>query len=138
MFFLLSFSICFLEDIYILHMSSNYFHFLTVITVSVTQSCWDPMDLPVKRTLQARILAWVAIHYSKGSSQHRGSSQSYLSLLLWRQNSLPFKPSGKPYRQSKQLSFITHLLSAKSYGRTFIDTIFISCNSCMRMRLFIS
>ena len=49
----------------------------------VTQSCptlWDPMDhsLPgssVRGILQARILEWVAIPFSRGSSQPRDGTQ---------------------------------------------------------------
>ena len=42
--------------------------------VNVTQSCptlWDPMDYTVHGILQARILEWVAMPSSKGSSQPR-------------------------------------------------------------------
>ena len=50
-----------------------------VLCVLVTQSCltlWDPMDCsspgsPVHGILQARILEWVAIPFSRGSSQPR-------------------------------------------------------------------
>ena len=53
------------------------------VKVSVTQSCltfWDPMDcsLPcssVHGILQARILEWVAIPFSKGPSQPRDQTQ---------------------------------------------------------------
>ena len=47
----------------------------------VAQSCptlWDPVDLPgssVHGILQARILEWVAISFSKGSSQPRDRTQ---------------------------------------------------------------
>ena len=42
--------------------------------VKVTWSCpthWDPMDYTVHGILQARILEWVAIPFSRGSSQPR-------------------------------------------------------------------
>ena len=42
--------------------------------VKVTQSCptlCDPMDYIVHRILQARMLAWVAFPFSRGSSQPR-------------------------------------------------------------------
>ena len=46
--------------------------------VKVAQSCptlWGPMDYTVHRILQARILEWVAIPFSRGSSQPRDRTQ---------------------------------------------------------------
>ena len=69
--------------------------------VSVTQSCptlWDPMDCSppvssVHEILQARILEWVAISFSKGPSQPRDRTQvSYIE-----GDSLRSKPLGKPF-----------------------------------------
>ena len=60
------------------------FQFLYVIAlwkkvkVKVAQSCltlWDPMDYTVHGILQARILKWVAVCFSKGSSQPRDWTQ---------------------------------------------------------------
>ena len=48
------------------------------LKVKVTQSyptLFDPMDYIVRGVLQARILEWVAVPFSKGSSQHRGQTQ---------------------------------------------------------------
>ena len=45
--------------------------------VKVAQSCptlWDPMNYTVHGILQARILDWVAFHFSRGSSQTQGSN----------------------------------------------------------------
>ena len=69
--------------------------------VSVTQSCptlWDPMDCSppvssVHEILQARILEWVAISFSKGPSRPRDRTQvSYIE-----GDSLRSKPLGKPF-----------------------------------------
>ena len=49
-----------------------------VVKVKVTQLClilWDPMDYTVHGILQARILEWVALPFSKGFSQPRGQTQ---------------------------------------------------------------
>ena len=46
--------------------------------VKVTQSCLtlcDPMDCTVHGILQARILEWVAVPFSKGSSQPRDQTR---------------------------------------------------------------
>jgi len=69
------------------------------------QSCLtlcDPTDysLPgfcVHGVLQARILEWVAIPSSRGSSRPRGSNLSFLHLLPWLVGSLPQAPPGKPH-----------------------------------------
>ena len=47
----------------------------TAVLVKVTQSCptlCDPKDYTVHGFLQARILEWVAIPFSRESSQPRG------------------------------------------------------------------
>ena len=52
------------------------------VKVKVTQLCpalWDPMDYIVHGILQARILEWVAVPFSGGSSQPRDPIQvSYI------------------------------------------------------------
>ena len=48
------------------------------LKVKVAQSCpilCDPMDYRVHGILQARILEWVAVPFSRGSSQPRGRTQ---------------------------------------------------------------
>ena len=45
-----------------------------MVKVKVTQLCpalCDPMDCTVHKILQARILEWVAVPFSRGSSQLR-------------------------------------------------------------------
>ena len=59
----------------------------------------NPMDciLPgssVHGILQARILEWVAISFSRGFFQPR--DQTVLCLLHWQAHSLPLAPPGKP------------------------------------------
>ena len=62
--------------------------------VKVVQSCatlCDPMDYIVHGIIQARILEWVAVPFSRGSSQPRhGTWVSCIS------NSLPAEPPGEP------------------------------------------
>ena len=45
--------------------------------------------------LQTRIRAWVAVSYSRGSSQPRDRTLSLLHLLCWRVSSLPLASPGK-------------------------------------------
>ena len=69
------------------------------VCVLVTQSCQtlcDPMDCSppgssVHGILQARILEWIAISFSKGSSQPRDWTRS----PALQADSLPFEPQGK-------------------------------------------
>ena len=72
--------------------------------LSVLSRVWlcDPMDwsLPgssVHGIFQARILEWVAISWSRGSSQPRKSNLCLLHLLQWQANSLPLQHLGSPY-----------------------------------------
>ena len=65
------------------------------VKVKVTQLCptlCDPMDYAVHGILQARILEWVAVPFSRGSSQPRDWTQ--VSAL--QVDSLPAEPQGKP------------------------------------------
>ena len=69
-------------------------------TCLIAQSCpilCDPVDCSppgssVHGILQARILEWIAISFSKGSSQPKDRTH-ILSLVA---DSLPAEPSGKP------------------------------------------
>ena len=75
-------------------------HQMVKMKVLVTQMCltlFNSMDfsLPgfsVHGFLQARILGWVAISFSRGSSQPRTEPRS----LGWQADSLPWEPPGKP------------------------------------------
>ena len=69
------------------HMHSfSLFFFFTAVCVSVAQSCLtlcDPVDcsppgFSVHRILQARMLEWVAISFSRGSSQPRDKTRVFL------------------------------------------------------------
>ena len=64
--------------------------------MKVAQLCLtlcDPMDYTVLGILQARILEWVAVPFSKGIFPAQGSN---LGLLHCRQILLPAEPPGKP------------------------------------------
>ena len=70
----------------------------------VAKSCWtlcnptdySPPDSSVCGISQARILEWVAMTSSRGSSQTQGSNMHPLCLLHWQASSLPLGPPGKP------------------------------------------
>ena len=69
------------------------------VHVQLCPTLWDPMDcsLPgssVHGVFQVRILEWVAISSSRGSSRPR--DQTYVSYISWQAGSLPIVPSGKP------------------------------------------
>jgi len=49
---------------------------------------------PVHGILQARILEWAAISFSRGSTQ--GSNPRLLHLLHWKADSLPLSHLGSP------------------------------------------
>ena len=55
----------------------------------------DPMDYTVHGILQARILEWIAIPFSRGSSQSRDGTQIDPGLPHYRWT-LPAEPPGKP------------------------------------------
>ena len=53
---------------------SCYVHAKVKVAQSYPTLC-DPMEYTVHGNLQARILEWVAVPFSKGSSQHRDQTQ---------------------------------------------------------------
>ena len=65
------------------------------VKVKVAQSCLtlcDPMDYTIHGILQARIWEWLAVPFSRGSSQPRDRPRS----LVLQADSLPIEPPGKP------------------------------------------
>ena len=51
----------------------------------------------VPRILQARMLEWVAMHFSRGSSRPRDRTHVHLlHFLTWQEGSLPLALPGKP------------------------------------------
>ena len=63
--------------------------------VKVTQSCptlCDPMNYTVHGVFQARILEWVAVPFSRGSSQPRKQTRVFTLHV----DSLPVELPGKP------------------------------------------
>ena len=56
-----------------------------------------PLGSPVHRIFQARILEWVAISFSKGSSWTRDQIQVSCVYLHWQGGSLPLAPPEKPW-----------------------------------------
>ena len=82
-----------------------------VVKVKVAQSrltLCDPIDcsLPgssVNRTLQARILEWVAFPFSRGSSEPKDQTQVSLIAGEGAEPALPAEPPGKPILLSLSL-----------------------------------
>ena len=76
----------------------------------VAQSCpilWDPLDcsppgFSAHEILQARILEWVAISFSRGSSQPRDQTQVSQALQA---DALTSEPPGKPSRWVQKAGF---------------------------------
>ena len=73
----------------------------------------DPVDqsLPassVHGILQARILEWVTMPSSRGSSRPRDPTHSLLGLLHWQVGSLPPSPPGKPKVATRQIKSFSY------------------------------
>ena len=78
--------------------------YLACMHAESLQSCLtlcSPMDCSppgssVHGILQARVLEWVVMPSSGGSSQPRDRTQVFLHLLHWQESSLPLVPPEKP------------------------------------------
>ena len=90
------------------------------VYVKSLQSCpplCDPMNCSPPGSsfngiLQARILKWVAISFSRGSSWSQGSNPHHLHLLHWQGGSLPGIEPRSPALQADSL----HLSSPGKHG----------------------
>ena len=91
------------------------------VKVLVALILCDPMDCSppgssVHGNLQARILEWVAVPFSRGSSQHRVEPAS----PALQADSLPSEPPGKPltlpnytFKMAKMVNFMLYLPQLK-------------------------
>ena len=86
-------------------------------TLCNTMDCRLPGS-SVHEILQARILEWVAMPSSKGSSLSKGSNWPLLCLLHWQVGSLPKAPPGKPGFNPPE---ITTLGSVSSVSRSVVS-----------------
>ena len=98
------------------------------LKVKVAQSCptlWDPMDCSppgssVHGISQARVLEWVAMPCSKGSSQPRDQTQvSCISCIHWQVDSLRAALSGK---SSNTINTIKMSVLLSHHGWTLSST----------------
>ena len=92
---------------------ANSFLVLLSVNISVCPTLWDPMDpsppgSSVQGILQARILEWVAVPSSRGSSQPR---DRLLCLLHWQAGSSSLAPPGEPFSKCDQRLFRVQDLS---------------------------
>ena len=67
----------------------------------------SPPGSSVHGILQARILEWVAIPFSKGIFPTQGLNPHLLCLLHWQASSLPLAPRGKPSRWCAHFYFLS-------------------------------
>ena len=75
--------------------------------VKGTQSCpWDPMDYTVHGILQARILEWVAVSFSRDLPSPEIEPRSPALQV----DSLPAEPSGKPKVFQKKQKMNTEVM----------------------------
>ena len=84
---------------------------IVCVCIVVSNFLWShgrsPTGSSVHGIFQARILEWVAIPSSRGSSQLRDWTLYLLCLLQWQADSLPTAPPGKPGNKIK--TYKTHL-----------------------------
>ena len=65
-------------------------HFSCVPTLGDPMDCSLPSS-PVHGILQARLLEWIALSSSRGSSPPRDQTQCFLHIPHWQADSLPLK-----------------------------------------------
>ena len=80
----------------------------------------DPIDYRVHGILQARILEWVAVPFSSGSSQPRGSEPRSPALQV---DSLPAEPLGKPKNTGVGgLSLLQHIFPIQELNQGLLHS----------------
>ena len=101
----------------------DYF-FLSYMKLKVAQSCptlCNPMDCTVLGILQPRILEWVAVPFSRGSSQPRDWTQ--VSTL--QADSLPAEPPGTPIPTWMPFFSFSCLIAQNGLVKTPINSCFL-------------
>ena len=92
--------------------SSQWCHFQSCLTLCNPVDCSPPGSF-VHGILQTRILEWVAISFSRGSSQSR-ITPCLLHLLHWQAGSLLLAPTWKPLYRNKIYFFFEHKFEKQS------------------------
>ena len=87
-----------------LSLSLKYSSLVVVLVAQLCPTLCDPMDYGLPGSsghglLQARILEWVAMPPSRGSSQSR--DRNHIPFLHWQASSLPLVPPGKSRREGR-------------------------------------
>ena len=67
-----------------------------MLSLSDSMDCSPPSDFSVHGVLQARVLEWVAIPFSRRIFPTQGLNPHLLCLLHWQAGSLPPARPGKP------------------------------------------
>ena len=80
------------EVLNVLHFLSHFSHVQLFATLQ-TAACQAPLSMGI---LQARIVEWVAIPFSRGSFQPRDQICVSYIYLHWQVGSLPLAPPGIP------------------------------------------
>ena len=102
-----------------LFLSFFFFFFFLFVLCSVAKSCLNlcnpmdnnPLGSSVLGNFQARILEWVAISFSRGSSQPRDRIH-VLYLLHWQADSLPLSHQGSPSSEIETLNKIGQIVNS--------------------------
>ena len=97
--------------VFIPFLSSNWEPIVSLLSLFRRVRLCDPTDCSppgstVRGVLQARIVEWVVMPSSRGSSWARDWTHfSYLHLLLWQSGSLLLVPRGKPITGVNPISY---------------------------------
>ena len=91
----------------------------------------DPVDCSppgssVHEILQARVLQWVAMPSSRGSSRPGDRTRIFLHLLHWQAGSLPLVPPGKSCASCKEHAKTVFLGNKNVLGEKMLKTAVIS------------
>ena len=129
MFTPLSYIICFFLD-YLFYLDMSFSSILVLVAQSCPTLC-DPMDYSprgssVRGVLQARVLEWVAIPFSRGSSQLRDQTQFSCTgrQILYRVSQCLIKPWNSP---GKNTGMDNHLLLQRIFPPRRSTPGFLHC-----------
>ena len=87
----------------------------------VTSLDCSPPGSSVYGILQARILGWVAISSSRGSSPTQGSNPHLLCLLHWQVSFLPLVLPGKPKPSAYKIFIWVYVLENLTWDSRYVD-----------------
>ena len=111
--------------------SASGAEWLSRVRLFATPLDCSPLSASVHGILQARILEWVAISFSRGIFPTQGANLHLLCLLHRRRMLYPLSHRGSPSQMGRKVVFLSVLIMPPSFGNRDVNVQ----HNCVTLRL---